>query len=189
MDIMINIETMGAKDDAAILSIGAAIFNENGVSSDKIFYRVISLEHNLDIGRTVDASTIMWWLEQSEEARAELSKGSGTLHAAMMNLYEFVQMNLTKKGNVWVNGAMFDFRILRNAYMQMGTTPPWRWNQECCMRALRRIEKYLPASVNIVTWDSTRKLAEKNNKVAHNALEDALLQAHYVQQYLSGFKE
>jgi hypothetical protein len=65
---MIDLETMGNKPNAPIVSIGAVFFDP---STGELggFYRVVSLKSSVDGGAIPDPETIMWWMQQSEEAR------------------------------------------------------------------------------------------------------------------------
>lgn len=67
--LMIDLETMGNKPSAPIVSIGAVIFDPSTGEFGPDFYRVVSLKSSVDGGAVPDADTIMWWMQQSEEAR------------------------------------------------------------------------------------------------------------------------
>lgn len=189
MNIMMDIETMGSGDNACITSIGAVAFNGEGVYPSDGFYRKISLKHSLQCGRSIDADTIIWWLKQSDEARNEIDCENipeNHLQPVLIALNKFITDRLTKKGSVWVNGAMFDFRILRSAFIHMNMVQTWDFRQECCMRALRAISKSFP---EIESWyESKKKYFEHPNRkaVKHNAFDDAIAQACFVQQFIGG---
>jgi len=118
---MIDIETMSTSQHATICSIGACKFDPN--TPNKIgdeFYAVI--DWNLD-DRDVDMGTIRWWMEQSDVARAQISRTDGIpLAQALNNLANFLGPN----DIVWGNGATFDISILQDAYE--GVTPWAFWN-------------------------------------------------------------
>ncbi len=65
-NIMLDLETMGNTPTSAIIAIGAVRFDKKIKGK---FYGVIDLESCLEDGLTVDASTIMWWMQQSDAAR------------------------------------------------------------------------------------------------------------------------
>ncbi len=59
-DIMLDLETLGTTADAVILSIGAVKFNlETGKIDDEGFYRSVSVESNLDLGRRISEDTLI----------------------------------------------------------------------------------------------------------------------------------
>ncbi len=174
MHIMIDIETMATSNKAAIMSIGAVTFDEKTAPTREGFYCTIKLG---DIGnehREINPDTVMWWLSQEKEAQSALidEKHRTTLRDALNNLGVYVVKNL-KKDSIWANGASFDLGILRHAFEQHNWDVPWRYNQECCMRSLRRIEKY-----NL--FDGKWAEFKKENENCHNALDDAYCQAMYV---------
>src|SRR4051812_25387336 len=69
LDVMIDTETLDTKPTAVILSIGACRFNELDIDSNG-FYRAITIESNMDEGRTISASTLRWWMKQEPAAQA-----------------------------------------------------------------------------------------------------------------------
>ncbi|MCV5960230.1 3'-5' exoribonuclease, partial [Escherichia coli] len=74
----------------------------------------ISLESSMRYRARPDASTILWWLEQSEEARKSLTSNTQELSTALSWLSEFIIKNANHKFvQVWGNGASFDCVILR----------------------------------------------------------------------------
>lgn len=191
MNVMLDIETMGHGPDAAIMSIGAVAFDKTGLIPDSDFFVSIPLQSNLDARRTISASTIEWWLGQSDEARESLLHAVGervTFDEALKQLRNYLNAWCPSSNNsVWANGAMFDFRILRHAYESKKwrddgvAIVPWTYRQECCMRALRRIEKHHP---QIMPWTTVCAEANVVDAVAHHPTVDAKLQALYVCQWL-----
>ena len=55
--VMIDLETLDTLPHAVILSIGAVKFNEKNID-DGAFYRVITIQSNLDEHRTISPSTL-----------------------------------------------------------------------------------------------------------------------------------
>lgn len=68
--IMLDLETMGNGSQAAIIAIGAVAFDLSGIKDR--FYTQVSLESSVRAGLIADPSTIMWWMQKSDEARAAL---------------------------------------------------------------------------------------------------------------------
>lgn len=74
--IMVDLETLGTAPGSVILSIGAVRFDvEEGLLDE--FYVNIDVESSQRLGLTIDGATVMWWMKQSDAARAKLSEGSG----------------------------------------------------------------------------------------------------------------
>ncbi len=163
MDIMLDIETMGTGQDAAIIAIGAVAFKSYGVV-DK-FYTQVNLQSSIDAGCSVDGSTVMWWLKQSNEARAAFADNDSapTIHDALKHFsYWYGKVNGEK---VWGNGAMFDNAIMSNAYKKCEITVPWKFWNDMCYRTVKNMHK----NITIMRTGTY-----------HNALDDAESQANHL---------
>lgn len=114
--VMLDLETMGNKSNAAIVSIGAVEFDINTGDTGDEFYERIDLKSSLMHGLNVDASTIYWWLGQNEEARQELLKKGGDLSFVLGLLNTWFD-NRKKDFFLWGNGARFDIGLLEDAYV------------------------------------------------------------------------
>lgn len=71
--LMLDIETMGNESFSSIVSIGALEFDIETGKTGKEFYVNVDLQSCMDLGLIVNASTIMWWLNQNEQARKDLT--------------------------------------------------------------------------------------------------------------------
>lgn len=168
--LMIDIETMGIESDACILSIGAVFFNKDGLYNE--FYEKIQLQSCLDLGLSVTASTIFWWMGQSKESKKELENNEIQKHIkeVLNNFSFFINSSISDLNllglSIWANGPQFDISILENAYRKAKLKIPWNYYQ---IRDFR-------------TFRETNELPENlpKNRVAHNSLEDAKWQAEYM---------
>ncbi|WP_010606449.1 3'-5' exonuclease [Pseudoalteromonas maricaloris] len=170
-NLMLDIETMGKGSNAAIVAIGACFFDvETGQIGEK-FERLINLENSENMG-DIDASTVLWWMKQSDEARAKLNSPDAIcLRTALHEFREFVSQRVVK---VWGNGASFDCVILKNAYAAIGVQEPWLFYNERDVRTLVDIGR------QIAGVDPKKDLAFSG--VQHSALDDAIHQAVYVSE-------
>ena len=168
--IMLDLEAMGTGPNAPIIAIGAVRFNDNEIKSR--FYRKVSLSSSVEMGAVIESNTVIWWLQQGEEARAEFfdNDNASRLDAALLEFSEWVE----KEGGIttlWGNGAGFDNVILRSAYNSCGIEAPWAFWQDRCFRTIR---KTLPT------------LSLERKGVFHNALDDAENQAMYLMEVMRG---
>ncbi|MEN6621457.1 MAG: 3'-5' exonuclease [Smithella sp.] len=183
MHLMLDLETLGSNSNAAILSIGAVAFNprvkntyEDLNQNPYIFYRTICIESAMRYGRA-DASTIQWWMNQSDNAKKAAFNGSYELPQALDDFAEFCKkMEITR---IWGNGATFDNVIIRNAWDRVSQLkqvapefPIPFWGDEC----YRTIKELVP-QVKIVRYGTY-----------HNALDDAISQALHLQQVMEAIK-
>lgn len=165
--IMIDIETMSDGPGGALLSIGAVEFNLATGETGKEFYVNVSLQSCLDLGLTVTASTIMWWLKQSDEARRSLTETKGEdIYTALTKFSNFIDECGGKECEVWGNGPTFDLSNLISAYHATKIKLPWDFRRERCVRTL-------------VSFAPVIKSMTKFHGVAHNALADCYHQIKY----------
>jgi len=168
--IMLDIETMGNSSEAAIMSIGACYFNPSTGEVGETFHQHCSLQSSVNAGLIMDASTILWWMQQDDDARSKFYSNSSErcIKECLINLAAFIDSNC----QVWGNGATFDNTIIKNAYKKaLGYDAPWKfWND----RDVRTIVE-LGYQIGI---DPKRDLPFEG--VKHDALADAIHQAKYV---------
>ncbi len=164
--VMIDLETLVLKTNCVILSIGLFSFDIDKMVVDKdsgIEY-FPNIEEQVNEGRTIDASTFMWWMKQDREAQRVLYEAKREpLKDILANCRWWLDANsgAQKYRKVWSNGSVFDIAILENLW---GPRTPWvYWN----VRDTRTL------------WDFC-----KTNKIkpalAHSALSDAIAQAEMV---------
>jgi hypothetical protein len=162
-DIMLDLETMGNESFSAILSIGALEFDIMTGETGREFYCEIDLQSCMDLGLITNASTIIWWLKQSDEARKCITKGDKIpIKQALDEFSKFCD----KSYNVWGNSPRFDCGILQNAYNKAGIPIPWDFRKEKCLRTL---VGFMPSIKENAVMVGTQ----------HNALADCYYQVHY----------
>lgn len=185
--IVIDLETLGLSHDAAIISIG-------GVALDTAYEPVsyfasgpISMRSNDTCGRTVDASTVAWWLDQPAEVRkfsfmTTVDDGfSGAyLSSALRDFFIWGDFEHAKK-KVWGNGPEFDNVILAAAWERTAAKSEiWSWpyynNQS--IRTIRLIAEQLKLDV-----------MEREPLIQHVALYDAYAEALYLRDVMGKLRE
>lgn len=175
--VVIDLETMGNGDNAAIVSIGAYRFNPTGPLAQRpdmpgaeleSFYRVVDLGSSVKAGLSMSPDTIMWWLRQSQEARdALLVKDAMPLAPAMAGLGLFIR-DTAEKPFVWGHGATFDPVIVKNAFRACGMEVPFDFRNVRDTRTLFDV-----VGENLVLMPQAQK---------HNALWDAWREAVAIQE-------
>lgn len=173
--VMVDLETMGKKNNAPIVAIGAVVFDPATDSIGESFYKVVCLESSVNWGAVIDPSTVIWWLKQSSEARSAIVNDDAIpLQDALLQFREFVSDNVaggSKKAQVWGNGASFDNSILRSSYDCIAEDYPWEyWND----RDVRTMVELGQA----ISFDPKTTIPFEGSR--HNALADAIHQARYV---------
>ncbi|PKF50906.1 3'-5' exonuclease [Enterovibrio nigricans] len=172
-DLMLDIETMGNGSNAAIISVGACFFNIETGEIGNTFHQQINLQSAVNAGFDMDASTVMWWMQQSDEARSKFypnSKSEG-IHRVLLNFRTFIK-ETNESCKVWGNGAAFDNVILRNAFKKCTTIgEPWHFYNDMDVRTIVRLGRE-------IGFDPKRDMPFEG--VKHDALADAIHQAKYV---------
>lgn len=162
-NIMLDLETMGTNSNAAIVAIGAVKFG-NGQLGDE-FYQVVDLQSCVNVGLTIDPSTVMWWMQQSDEARAQFNRTAIPIIPALVQFGEWMEYDPDTQ--MWGNGAAFDNVILANAYRACGLDSPWTFMNDRCYRTMKAMYPSIPKT-RIGTY--------------HNALDDAKTQAVHLME-------
>ncbi|EGR0602050.1 3'-5' exoribonuclease [Vibrio cholerae] len=172
-NLMIDLETMGNSSNAAIVAIGACFFEPSTGEIGAKFSRIISLESSQQFGR-IDASTVLWWMKQSGEAREVLnSREAVHIKQALHDFRQFTNDGLSQP-LVWGNGSSFDCVILKNTIIQcLGEQyVPWQfWNE-------RDVRTMVDLGKKLLGFDPKRDMPFEG--VRHDALSDAVHQAKYV---------
>lgn len=173
--IMVDMETMGKKTNAPIVSIGAVVFNPSTGILGETFYKVVSLESAVSWGAEIDPSTVIWWLKQSSEARSAIANDDAIkLDDALLMFTDFVMDNITggrKAARVWGNGATFDNAILRSSFELTCIDCPWDYWNDRDVRTMVELGK-------AIGFNPKASIPFEGDR--HNALADAQHQARYV---------
>lgn len=183
MHVMIDLETLGTSTGAAIAQIAAVPFSvahDGGLDVARAFNEYVKLDGQC---RRIEPNTVLWWLQQDEEARQRLVKGQSAACHLSMALYRLGLWFAERFGQgttnpiknteapalegVWSHGATFDLPILANAYEEQGTPLPWDFRLGRDTRTLFARAGGTPNIGHLVG-------------VPHDALADAVNQARQV---------
>jgi exodeoxyribonuclease VIII len=167
---MIDLETLATTPDAAILTIGACLFDPRGTDIHKTFYQRIQLETQEKYNRVINEDTLAWWSKQDKQIQED-AFGEGNdridLTEAMKKLYTFG----LGTSNVWSHGAIFDIVILEDVCKKLQQAVTWKFWE---VRDTRTLFDLANVSINI--------------EGKHNALNDAIAQSKAVQQSYAKLK-
>jgi len=163
-DCSIDIETLGTGYNAAVLSVGAVMFNRTTGKLAQEFYAEVDFAEAVKYGN-VNGSTVAWWITQGPKAKELFSQSSNKLplRDVLMGLADFMRAHGTASVRVWGNGAT----ILEHAYDVAGNglIPPWKfWN----IRDLRTL------------MDTAGDPGIEFSGTPHNAMDDAKHQARQI---------
>lgn len=169
--IMLDLETLGTSAKAVIVAIGAVAFDFNDPDFHETWYMTVDAKSSVKAGLLMDPDTVVWWLQQSEQAR-EIFKTQGTELTTALNLFSAWVKEHNPAG-VWGNGVDFDNVILMNSYVATGMKMPYRYSKNRCFRTIRGM---FPTEG--VVREGTH----------HNALDDAVFQMKVLRQINDQYK-
>ena len=174
IDAIIDLETMSTRSGAAITAIGVAVFKNRQLIDT--FYVKVDLQSSIDSGGRVDASTIEWWLGQSEAARKEMFQPGVNIVQALCAMVQFLTKSpwIDEEITVYGKGAIFDIGILEVVLERFSIPFPWKYYNVQCFRTLQDLFHELP-------YDPPA--------IKHHALEDALAEGHHLMKIFSYLDE
>ena len=158
--VMIDFETFGNGKNACVVQIGAVWFDLTTGLTGQSFSCNIDAEDAVRNGAQIDASTVYWWLQQSEAARKSIG-GQGIKESLAFN-----QFNTFLQGaeEVWSH-ATFDFVILTETLKRLGIKPNFHYR---AARDIRTLLSLSPSKKEVLR-DGTH----------HNGLDDSMYQVKY----------
>ena len=176
---MLDLETLGRKSNAVIVSLGAVEFNLETGEIGREFFEVIDIQSCLDMGLTVEGSTLYFWLQASQQARDAICKDPQDIQTVLLRFDKWMR-NCVDKVNIWGNAARFDIGKLEDAYVVCGYHDnPWYFRSERDVRTL-------------VAFAPEIKANEPMFGVEHNPIDDCKHQIRYCSKTwnkLNGKKE
>lgn len=156
--IIIDIETLGRRNDAAITQVGIVIAEEAFNILDSYLIQVMPDVWNT-CNRTFTGETLLWWMQQKNTPVSKTSTHIVYNYTQLVNkLYQIFNRFNTENTIVWTKGSM-DLFCIKDICEYLNIETPWKFWQPRDIRTAKEIIK---------DW----KVYENNN--AHNALDDAI---------------
>ena len=180
-DIMLDIETLGTRPNAVMLTIGAVKFDPFGDDRESIkdntilmptFYRRVDPASFDWDDKEINEDTLRWWASQSDEVKEEAftEHDRHDIRDVMRDFYKWCGAF----DRVWANGPAFDIVILEHINKQISRGNPWQYYQVCDARTIYNLADH-----------------ERPNPALHHALWDCWSQVVALQSTLrnAGIKE
>lgn len=155
-NIIIDIETLGRRNDAAITQVGVVIANKNFDTIDACLIQIDPQAWNT-CNRTFTGETLLWWINQKNTPISE--KATHNYKDLIKQLNYIFKLYNTDDSIVWTKGTM-DLFCIKDLYEFFNMETPWKFWQP---RDIRTAKEF------IKDW----KTAGNNT---HNALDDAIIQ-------------
>jgi hypothetical protein len=166
---MIDVETLSTQPDAAILSVGVAIFDDTQVLEAESWAIADTYWHG-----HIEAGTVKWWNRQNEAARSFSFNGTSMDVSVALALKVLLEKHNPQE--TYANDPDFDLIILKQWWSRCmsGTAfpiPYWTYRSYRTLSALTK---------EITGIDPKKEWA--GSFIAHNPAEDAVAQARVVIQ-------
>lgn len=168
--VMIDIEALGTSPRAPLLALGAVAIDASGRGLSS-FYRAVkpSLSPPYEPG----FGTLVWWTQQSEEARAVFSDPNAVGADIFSILFtRWWGEHADENTKLWAKPPRFDVAILEHT-LRHYVSIPWGHRNVLCFRTLIHLKD--PKGVCQPPFIG----------VEHNALSDAERQANYLVRLLN----
>ena len=111
LDVMLDLETMGNGPDSAIIAIGAVEFDLAEQKTGHGFYVHVDLESAVKAGGVVDASTVLWWMKQGDQARSAFARQGERMEVALHLFSEWMAVRGAQKDTRPDSGAASTERL------------------------------------------------------------------------------
>lgn len=166
MEIMLDLETLGTTPGSVILSIGAAAFDIHKGYQSYNFHQHLLLTPQMELGAQMNAGTVIWWLQQSEEARYAQTNAKRVDPRGVLQAFDLWLKGTRLEGEgIWAHGLNFDLPILEALYHRYKLPLPWGYRDGRDTRTL-----FAMAGKKMGDFETP-------NPMAHDALQDAIYQA------------
>lgn len=142
-NVMLDLETLGTRPDAAILSIGAIAFNLH----DNLT-QYFEVKCGADLTKySVDYATFKFWMERPDDARNALFTEVVPLADGLRGLANWIRYSCGNDSspNIWAMPSKFDLPILENAFKVENVPVPWKYDSDACLRTLCKLAKITKA--------------------------------------------
>ena len=116
--VMIDTETLGRTPGSVVRSVAAVEFDPRTGETGRQKVWKIDLADSIRYGFKIEASTLKWWMMQSDEARREFVEGAETpLEDFFEEFMEFLaDTDEEKDFTLWCLQLDFDVAMLRSMY-------------------------------------------------------------------------
>ena len=164
---MIDIETLGQRPEAMVLSIAAVKFDEEKVINTIELYPDLTEQHSK--GQKIDIDTLIWWQNNREILSTYLATARKSVNFCFHQLAFFLS-DRENDTQIWAKSPRFDLQILENLWKNCPVLWDYRSQGDVRMAEFKLKQKEIPLT---------------RPEQAHNSLSDCLAQVSNVQKFLS----
>lgn len=166
---MVDIECCGVERDAALMAIGAVMFNIHDYTIGPTINIPVHVATSVRLGMKMEPAAFLWWLRQGDDARNAVSFNLVDVRVALDKFSLWCSQHSRKQDlRTWGNAASFDLGILGHAYALADKDKPWTFGKETCFRTVRNMN-------NHIEYDPANR-----GTTHHDALADAVFQVEHL---------
>ena len=170
--VVVDIETLGTIPGAPIVQIAAVAFDLGASEDEWNLFEVKVDVRSLIYKDGISFDTLAWWVAQPKGTIDEVFGEAERLDiaSALNSFHKWLGFTNTK--TLWGNGAAFDNELLKAALLQYcGISEPWNFRIDRCFRTVKNLYKEQVPEPHFIG-------------TKHNALDDAMHQARWLNQIL-----
>ena len=173
--IHIDVETLGLTSKCVTTQLAAlGIDMDDPEAERREVEEYLPIQPQLTLGRTIDASTLLYWLgpKVSEDARLRFQRSSGDDMDELTALVQSFHSKVTRLIDeatyyeVWARGPQFDINIIESLFNDLGLAAPWAYDRIFDLRT----------TMNLAGVDK-REVTPRAGLIPHVALHDCKYQA------------
>lgn len=174
IEMMIDIETLGTKPNAVVLSVAATAFTQADGIVDE-FETTLDVDEQIEqLDRSIDYSTLVFWMDQPKKAKEKAF--SETRDALGGGLSEFIGFFNNHRHDrdplpTWALPPSFDATITGHLIHTFGLNVPWHYRE---LRDLRTLLDATgdPSGIKMAAYGDPKMIGF----VPHDPLWDCRLQ-------------
>lgn len=168
--LMVDIESLALGPRPVITQaamLGYDLEEDELMDARHVQYYPVEPQQQIIPPRRIMASTVAWWMKQSDEARDRFEQSTSNdfqdLPALARNLISvFHQLTHGKRYEIWARGPQFDLVALSTLIEELGLETPWAYDSVRDMRTLCALAGINPKNVakpagfipHVAFWDA-----------------------------------
>lgn len=165
VNLMIDIETLSTRNDAAVVAVGICAFDRDEILDTAEWL----IDPRLSPGHRDRRCWDDFWGRLPAETRGRMLGGTLAPWVAAAQIQAFLESY--RKAPVWANPPAFDIVIMRSWFEALEREFPVHFTMERDFRTLRTLAK----------TKGIKYGAAYEERTAHDALDDAIVQARAIQ--------
>ena len=166
--IMIDTESLGLGPKSVMLQFAAVVFDRDDPETIlREIEEYFPAQPQIKLGRTVEFSTILFWMQQPDAARTKMALNSGDDFDELAALFNSIGRKLTQvmeeypDYEVFARGTQHDIPMIQSLFDDLGQPTPWHYDRISDLKTLMKEAKV-----------GKREVPVRAGLIPHHALSD-----------------